>query len=56
MEVTAAGYKPVYKSIMINSGEINHIRVRLEREAGVPVFVVLAFLSTGIVQLLGFVK
>eukprot|EP00088_Acartia_fossae_P017937 TRINITY_DN2028_c0_g1_i1.p1 TRINITY_DN2028_c0_g1~~TRINITY_DN2028_c0_g1_i1.p1 ORF type:complete len:1121 (+),score=288.03 TRINITY_DN2028_c0_g1_i1:476-3364(+) len=47
LDVTAAGYKPVYKSIMINSGEINHIRVRLEREAGVPVFVVLAFLSTG---------
>ena len=28
-------------------GEINHVRVRLERDAGVPFFVVLAFLTTG---------
>jgi len=47
LKVTADGFKPVFKTIKINQGEINHVRIRLDREAGVPFFVVLAFLSTG---------
>lgn len=47
VQVTADGFKPVYKLITINQGEISHVRVRLERDAGVPFFVVLAFLTTG---------
>jgi len=48
LEVNAPGFKPVYKVIAVNPGEINHIRVRIERDGGIPFFVVLAFLCTGV--------
>jgi len=56
LEVHATGFKSVFKSILVNPGEINNLRVRLEREDGVPLFALFAFTVTGLaVCLLGLV-
>jgi len=48
LEVKGDKYKQTRLSFNVNSGEINHLRIRLETSGAVPGFAILAFLFTGL--------